>query len=56
LTRDLLDTVRIDEASEQARAQLAAGFAAGTLTTSLARPAGTERARSGTGSRAASGS
>jgi hypothetical protein len=37
LTRELLDTVRIDEASEQARAQLAAGFAAGTLTTTPAR-------------------
>ncbi len=32
LTRDLLDAVRIDEASEQARAQLAAGFADGTFT------------------------
>lgn len=32
LTTDLLDTVRIDEASEQARTQLAAAFAAGTLT------------------------
>jgi hypothetical protein len=33
LSRDLLDTVRIDEASEQARAQLAAGFTSGILTT-----------------------
>ncbi len=33
LTRDLLDAVRIDEASEVARAELAAGFTTGTLTT-----------------------
>lgn len=33
LSRDLLDTVRIDEASEQARQQLAAAFAGGRLTT-----------------------
>jgi hypothetical protein len=32
LTRDLLDAVRIDEASEQARAGLTAGFTDGTLT------------------------
>jgi hypothetical protein len=31
LTSSLLDTVRIDEASEQARRQLAAAFAAGRL-------------------------
>lgn len=48
LTRDLLDTVRIDEASEQARAQLAAGFAAETLTTNRTGTAGTPRARPGT--------
>jgi hypothetical protein len=36
LTRDLLDTVRIDEASEQARQQLAAAFAQGRLTTTPA--------------------
>lgn len=33
LTRDLLDRVRLDEASERARQELAAGFAAGLLTT-----------------------
>ena len=37
LGRDLLDTIRIDEASEQARSQLAAGFAAGTLSTAPGR-------------------
>jgi hypothetical protein len=56
LSKDMLDTIRIDEASEQARAQLAAGFATGTLTTAPARPAGSRRARSGMGVRAASGS
>jgi hypothetical protein len=37
LTRDLLDGVRIDEASEQARAQLAAGFDDGTLSSTPTR-------------------
>lgn len=37
LTRELLDTVRIDEASEQARAQLTAAFTAGTLSTAPGR-------------------
>ncbi len=36
LTAALLDGIRIDEASEQARAQLAAAFAAGRLTTAPA--------------------
>jgi ribosomal protein L12E/L44/L45/RPP1/RPP2 len=44
LTAPLLDGVRIDEASEQARAQLAAAFAAGRLT---AAPASRKPARSG---------
>jgi hypothetical protein len=44
LTASLLDGVRIDEASEQARAQLAAAFAAGRLT---AAPASRNPARSG---------
>jgi hypothetical protein len=57
LTRELLDTVRIDEASEQARVQLAAGFAAGTLTTTTTTTARVaSRARPGTGSGPASGS
>jgi hypothetical protein len=38
LSRDLLDTVRIDEASEQARRQLAAAFAHGRLSSVPARP------------------
>jgi hypothetical protein len=38
LTRQLLDTVRIDEASEQARQQLAAAFAAGRLSSRPAAP------------------
>ena len=42
LTKQLLDSVRIDEASEQARQQLAAAFAAGRLST---RPGATPRAR-----------
>lgn len=44
LTAPLLDGVRIDEASEQARAQLAAAFSAGRLT---AVPASRKPARSG---------
>jgi hypothetical protein len=56
LTQDLLDTVRIDEASEQARAQLAAGFANGTLTTTACpnpstKPAGKPRTSSGAATR-----
>jgi hypothetical protein len=43
LTARLLDRVRIDEASEQARARLAAAFAAGRLT---ATPSGQTPARS----------
>jgi hypothetical protein len=38
LTKQLLDTVRIDEASEQARQQLAASFAAGLLSSRPAAP------------------
>jgi len=38
LNIDLLDSVRIDEASEQARRQLAAGFAHGRLTTTPSKP------------------
>lgn len=47
LTRDLLDGVRIDEASEQARLQLAAAFAHGRLTTKPSQPttAGPRRPR-----------
>jgi hypothetical protein len=41
LTAELLDTVRIDEASEQARLQLAAAFAHGRLTTTPTRKAST---------------
>jgi AAA domain len=47
LTRELLEGVRIDEASEQARLQLAAAFAHGRLTTTPARkhPATVRRPR-----------
>jgi hypothetical protein len=45
LTRTLLDTVRIDEASEQARLQLAAAFAHGRLTTTPSRKATTTAGR-----------
>ncbi|GGM88137.1 AAA family ATPase [Dactylosporangium sucinum] len=38
LTADLFDTVRIDEASEQARSELAAAFAAGRLSTASRSP------------------
>jgi hypothetical protein len=42
LTADLLDTVRIDRASEQARDELTAAFAAGRLST---KPRATARAK-----------
>jgi Bacterial TniB protein len=45
LTAELLDTVRIDEASEQARLQLAAAFAHGRLTTTPTARAGRSRAQ-----------
>jgi hypothetical protein len=44
LTADLLDRVRIDEASEQARRQLAAAFNRGRLTTAPAAPPPAETA------------
>jgi hypothetical protein len=44
LTADLLDTIRNDEAAEQARAQIEAGFTHGLRTTKVA---GSRTQRSG---------